>query len=220
MLPYMAEHGSRKTRLRSRVHGRTCLSTMTPASVPVEQLEHALLRGDAARDGEGVLVLVLDILSEIASPRGLRRGRDLHQHRQAWGGAQKPAKSAAVGGGSRSRWASWLGEAARSSSRGGGWAPSGPVSPLGHSPWECRAAWRCQARPAEAQAPGPATAWAGRSAMVRRPSCSAAGGIAQQGRPAGRLRSPQPGSTRLQVTGCRTIEDLGQRGEQELAPPR
>ena len=34
-------------------------------------------------------------------------------------------------------------EAARSSTRGSGWAPSGPVSP----PWECRAAQSRQARP-------------------------------------------------------------------------
>eukprot|EP00964_Phaeocystis_antarctica_P001686 scaffold881_cov65-Phaeocystis_antarctica.AAC.3 len=40
-------------------------------------------------------------------------------------------------------------EAASSSSRGSGWAPSGPASPL----WECRAARSRQARPEEAQEP-------------------------------------------------------------------
>ena len=39
-------------------------------------------------------------------------------------------------------------KAARSSTRGSGWAPSGPASP-----WECCAAQSHQARPVEAQEP-------------------------------------------------------------------
>eukprot|EP00964_Phaeocystis_antarctica_P071048 scaffold43301_cov57-Phaeocystis_antarctica.AAC.2 len=47
-------------------------------------------------------------------------------------------------------------EAASSSTRGTGWAPSGWASL-----WECRAARRCQARPEEAQEPswGAAKGW-------------------------------------------------------------
>ena len=47
-------------------------------------------------------------------------------------------------------------EAARSSTRGSGWAPSGPASS-----WECRAARTRQARPEKAQEPSWGTAQAG-----------------------------------------------------------
>ena len=53
---------------------------------------------------------------------------------------QKAAKSATL-------------EAASSSTRGSGWAPTGPASS-----WECRAAQSRQARPEEAQEPSSGTA--------------------------------------------------------------
>eukprot|EP00964_Phaeocystis_antarctica_P058822 scaffold34897_cov59-Phaeocystis_antarctica.AAC.5 len=58
----------------------------------------------------------------------------------------RPATASDVGRGRPKAVKSAALEAARSSTRGSGWAPSGPASS-----WECRAAHSRQARPEEAQ---------------------------------------------------------------------
>ena len=67
-------------------------------------------------------------------------------------------------------------EAASSSIRGTGWAPSGPASS-----WECRAAWSRQARREEAKEPSWATAKGSSLSMLRLPRSPLSGTMAMGG---------------------------------------
>ena len=82
-------------------------------------------------------------------------------------------------------------EAAGSSSRGSGWAPSGPASA-----WECRAAQSRQARPEEAQEPSWGAARGGGTlTMLRHRRAAAEGEVVVLGKDTGVGVAP------LQVSG-------------------